>query len=317
MMLSKKIILDIDSKIDKKLKELNLKPKVSPKEFIAKRGDRKHRYFSLCIDSCGQEILFYARIHSNLDARDKFITEIKFLCLAGQQGMGNIAPKMFNYGIEKDFEWLTREEVKPGSLAQLSPRSISSIVSKNSDSLADYVFSISKVEANRINFKNFDWSSYLEDPNFIRLVDKKIINKDLCNSLVLMTKNAAKDFQNNCCYLSHGDLTLENILSDGDDFWIIDWERACFNNHAYDIAFLWMHLWQNDSGRRKLMESYIKKVDRQKFKSSFPVIVSYLAMGEVLMDIEEEKPSETKKRKSFCRQVLKYSVEDFNKLISL
>lgn len=317
MTLSKKIIPNIDSKIEKKLKELHLNPQVGPKEFIKRRKEKKHRYFSLCVDDYGQEVIFYARIHSNLDARDKFITEIKFLCLAGQQGMGNIAPKMFNYGIEKDFEWLTREVVRPGSLAQLSSRSVSNIISKNAEILANYVFSISKVKANRINFKDFDWSSHLKAPNFVRLVGKKIINQDLSDNLVLMTKSAAKDFRKNCNYLSHGDLTLGNILSDGNDFWIIDWERACFNNDAYDIAFLWMHLWHNDSGRRKLMESYIKKVDYKRFKISFPVVVSYLAMGEVLMEIKKEKPAEKKKRKLFCKQVLKYSVEDFNQLISL
>lgn len=311
------LIPNIDSKIEGKLKELNLKPKVKPKDFVKKKGDKKHRYFSLCIDESGKEILFYARIHNNIDARDKFITEIKFLCLAGQQGMGNIAPQMFNYGIEKDFEWLAREELKPESLAQLSPRIISSVVSKNSDLLANYVFSISKVRANKVNFKSFDWSNHFKFPNFDCLVDKRIINKNLSNSLVSMTRNIAGDFKKNCHYLSHGDLTLENILSDKKDFWIIDWERTCFNNYAYDIAFLWMHLWNNHSGRKKLISSYIKKVNKNDFKLFFPTIVSYLAMGEVLMNFEKEKALDRTKRKSFCKQVLKYSVEDFNKLIRL
>jgi 5-methylthioribose kinase len=42
--------------------------------------------------------------------------------------------------------------------------------------------------------------------------------------------------------LVHGDFSPKNVLADGADLWVIDWEVAHMGNPIFDVAFLLAHL---------------------------------------------------------------------------
>ena len=143
-----------------------------------------------------------------------------------------------------------------------------------------------------MGFEKFDWNNYCNPSVLNKLVGQGIISRKSREELRQMLKKEALLLKKQNIYLSHGDLTLENILSDGNKFWIIDWEKAHLNNFAYDIALLWTHLWKSKFSRRKLIESYLKNLnDKTKtmFKKIFPVVASYLAIGGVFLDIDKER----------------------------
>ncbi len=168
--------------------------------------------------------------------------------------------------------------------------------------------------------EKFGWNDYCNSSPLNKLLGQKMISKKLSEELRQMLKKEAVLLKRQNTYLSHGDLTLENILFDGNKFWIIDWERAHLNNLAYDIAFLWTHLWKSKFSRKKLTESYLKNLNDNKkiiFKKIFPIVVSYLALGGVFLDIDKEKERDRNKRKNFCIQILKKSPQGFMSLIKI
>ena len=131
------IIPKINQKIEKELKRLKLKPDVPPKKFLKIHRTQKHRYFSPCLTKDKKRVAFYARLHNLSDAKEKFIREIDFYKKIGRVDLEikKIIPKIFNYGIENDFEWLVREYPKGNPLGhsrnltqKLSPGLIQKII---------------------------------------------------------------------------------------------------------------------------------------------------------------------------------------------
>ena len=85
-------------------------------------------------------------------------------------------------------------------------------------------------------------------------------------------------------YISQGDLNLDNIIIDEkNNPWLIDWELIHLNNFAYDIGYLWAHLWEaKKEFRQKLISKYIKHLNKNellKFKKLLQVVASYLSLG--------------------------------------
>ncbi len=185
----KKIIVpQVEEKIEKKLKELNLSPKTSPQSFIKKRGLKKHRYFDLCQDNQKKETLFYARIHNNPDARKKFITEINFLKEIKNQDLEikKFVPEIKKWGIEKDFEWLQREKINYPILESYNQKKLNLIFENNSKKISSLIFNISEIKSKNLNLKKFNWENYLKSNFSEKLAEKKIITRNLSENLKLL-----------------------------------------------------------------------------------------------------------------------------------
>jgi Ser/Thr protein kinase RdoA (MazF antagonist) len=54
---------------------------------------------------------------------------------------------------------------------------------------------------------------------------------------------------------AHGDVTARNVLSNGDDVTLIDWEWAGLYPPGYDAAFLWFSLGEAHGGRAQVERS--------------------------------------------------------------
>jgi len=111
--MSNQLINNIQNKIEGKIQELNIKPDITPAQFLKKYKLSKHRYSSSGRIR-GKEIMFFARLHDNLDAKEKMQNEIKFLAAVNKAGpkIKKFTLKLLDYGIEKDFEWLVRKYPK-------------------------------------------------------------------------------------------------------------------------------------------------------------------------------------------------------------
>jgi thiamine kinase-like enzyme len=315
------LIPKIEEKIEKILQKLELDADISPASFVEKRGLKKHRYFSLCTDKKKERSIFFARIHNNSNAKKKFITEIAFLNYAKKSNskIKKIVPNIKNSEIKKDFEWLERDIIKPKPLFD-QKKELNFIFKKIDKKLSFSVFEISQLDASCLNFDKFNWKNYLNSSIPKKLVGGKIISKKISLEIEDLVKRNFILLQKENKYLSHGDLTLENIISDGKKIWIIDWERASLNNYSYDIGFLWSHLWEYKKIRKNLINHYLKKIDKKylaNFKILFRITVSYLALGEILLDVDKEKLINRKKRKNFFKKVLINSSNNFENLTKI
>lgn len=322
------LIPQIDFKITKKLKELNLRPKVLPGGFIQKAAGKKHRYWSLCQTETKKEVVFYARLHNNKDARIKFKREIKFL----KESKGKkftffrFVPKLIAAGIEKDYEWLIREYIN-GLPLGFSRKLKTKMSPKIAPILAKAIFRINQLEKEffkDFGLKNFNWRYYLEIKDlYFGLLKKKIIDFKTYQGILklLQDKNKKELLKKENHYFTHGDLNLGNIIFYKKGFKIIDWELIHLNNFVYDFAYCWTHLWQASKRfREKLVFNYLKLLPQKKrkiFKEILPIVVIYLALGGITYQARDKSKSYFIKRRKFYLKLLMKALHGFNELIKV
>lgn len=314
------LIPQIDQKIEKKLKELKLIPEISPSEFLAKHKNRKHRYFSPCYKENGEKVAFYSRLHFNLDAKNKVIQEIKFLKKLKKTKLKikKIIPQIIDFGIERDFEWFQRECLPGKPLGQsrtLEQKLDKKIIPK----IVKIIFEISKIPSKFLtNLKKFNIKNYLASNVYKELIEKKFLKKEVALPIQNFIRRNFSLLKKENKYFCHGDLNLGNIISDGKNIYLIDWELIHLNNFAYDIGYFWSHLWQTKREIRQLLISqYLKKISDQeikKFKIFFPIVTSFLALGGI--KFKEKKGPLIKKRRKFYSAIFE-NFFNFEKLIKL
>jgi len=318
---NKILIPKIEEKIRKKLKELHLLPGITPKAFLKKY--RKHRYFSFCKNIKGEKVIFYARLHKSLEAKEKFIREINFLRKIEKSKLKikeNI-PRILNYGIEKDFEWLIREDIKANVLGR---KEISTfpLSERNLKELIECIIEISKIRPKKLTLKleKFNTKNYLSVEAYQGLVKRGLISKDFSQKILRLIKKNYPLLLKENHYFCHGDLNLGNILVERSKVWIIDWELIHLNNFAYDISYLWSHLWKAKKiFRNKLINCYLKNLSNsqiKKFQKIFPLVISYFALGGIEYKEKGETAKIFEKRKNFYLNLLKRCL-DFKKLIQI
>jgi thiamine kinase-like enzyme len=321
---NKILIPNIKEKIGEKLKELELTPEIPIEKFLKTYKTNKHRYFSPCKTKKGGVVGFYARLHNNLDAKQKFINEIKFLEILKKEKIKikKFVPKILDARIETDFEWFIREHPKPLPLGH-SRKAFSPISLNIIKKTTKIVFDITKIPPEKfseIKLKKFDIKNYLAKESFKGLANRGIIPEEVSWQAIKMVEKTLPLLEKeNSCFV-HGDLNLGNILANQKEIWIIDWELIHLNNFAYDIGYLWAHLWEEkQSLRKKMMESYIANLSSSqflKFKKLLPIVASYIALGGI-----EFKKRETKinreLRRNFYIKLLKSATKNFNALIKV
>jgi len=311
------LIPNIRKKIEMKLEELNLKPHITPKAFLKIHKSEKHRFFSPCKTIAGKLVGFYSRLHFNLDAKNKVIQEIKFLLKIKESKVKirKFVPPIINFGIEKDFEWFTREFPK-GKPLGFSRKLHQKIDLKLIPNIINIIFEILKIPPHFLpTIKTFNVEHYLAKEVYSGLVKDGILEKGLANSTQQFIKKNLNFLRKENRFFCHGDLHLENIISDGKNLWIIDWELIKLNNFAFDISFLWSHLWQaKKEFRQRLILEFLKKLPKEKFekfKILFPIVTSFLALEGIRF--KEKRKKDAQKRRKFYLKIF----ENFSKFQNL
>lgn len=311
------ILSGVEKKIIKQLEKLNLRPAVSPAQFLRKYP-QKHRYFSRCFNETKQPVIFYCRLHDNLDAREKMIREIYFLKELKKTGYGlkQVTPRLLNYGLENNFEWLLKDYVAGKSMGDLTR----SPLLRSPKLIKDLVENITLIARVKIKFPSeskinyFDCQKYIRKEGLANILKEKEMSrfeKMVSQAYPLLVK------ENN--FLCHGDLNLGNVILDKHKkVWLIDWELVQLNNKFYDIAYFWSHCWREKAFRQRLLGAYLDKLpsgELAKFKKIFPLPVFYLALGGIKLKRKRENKQRAETRKNFYKQALKNSLKGFEKLI--
>ena len=325
MLKEKRILIpNIEKKISQNLKKLEISPQIPPSQFFKTYGEHKHRYFSPCQTKTGKTIAFYARLHNNLDAKKKFIREAKFLKEIQEKNFSikKVIPKIIEAGKEKDFEWMIREYI-PGTTLGHSREITLPLTKKQIKELTILIPEISKIPAESfysLKLKKFNCRNYLAENVYSFFSKKGIIPKTIENKLLKIIKMALPLAEKENRYFSQGDLNLGNIIVDQEKkFWIIDWELIHINNFAYDIGYLWAHLWGiKRELRNKLISGYLKQLEKGKllkFKKLLPIVTSYLSLGGIKIRYRKESEGDIEKRRKFYTTLLVNCTKSFEELI--
>jgi thiamine kinase-like enzyme len=318
------LIPKIEAKIDKKLKSLQLSPQITPRSFFKKYKDSKHRYFSPCKNQEGSLFAFYARCHNNEDAKKKFIQEINFLNSIKETklSINNSIPKIIKSRKGNDFEWMLREYIK-GKTLDSSRKLAFAPQRKTINQLVLLISEIKKIklkQSSSLKLKKFTIKNYLSESLYTHLSKKKIISSSLSKKSIKNINSTMPLLEKENHYISQGDLNLDNIIIDEkNNPWLIDWELIHLNNFAYDIGYLWAHLWETKKEfRQKLISKYIKHLNKNellKFKKLLPVVTSYLSLGGICIEHSKEKKTELEKRRAFYIRLLINCFKSFEQLI--
>jgi thiamine kinase-like enzyme len=305
------LIPKIKEKIEKLLEKLSLKPEISPKEFLKIHKNKKHRYSSPCLTKDGKKVNFFARIHFNLDAKSKFKNEIKFLKKAENLKLSFKIPRLLDFGIEKDFEWLVREYPPGKTLLEefTFSKKIIKAISEISEIKKEWFLPLKKFKIKR--YFNFGLRKIL--------VKNGLISESLSEKLEILVKKNFSLLQKERKYICHGDLGPKNILVSKNNLLIIDWETVHLNNFAFDIAYLWVWFWKEKKKRDFLIKEYLKNLKPKKrkiFEKIFPIVVSYLCQREIRFQKGWESKEEFEKRKKSLICFLENCPQGFENLIS-
>ncbi len=320
------LIPQISQKIDKKLQELNLRPFIKPADFIRLTKGKKHRYWSVCQTRKGKKVAFFARLHDNKDASQKFKREVGFLNKIKTQKLDfyQVTPKLIDFGQERDFEWLIREYID-GLPLGFSRKLKTKIPFKIAPKLTKAIFQISQTPKSflkTIPLKKFDWHYYIKIQNlYFGLVRRGVIKQETYQKIIKLIQARKELLKKENHYFSHGDLNLGNIVLGGNNFKIIDWELVHFNNFVYDFTYCWIHLWQAPKNfRRKFIQTYLGFLSvrqRKVFREILPVVVIYLALGGIVYQSQEVSKHYLLARRKFYLKLLLRALADFEELIKI
>jgi len=318
-----KFVPDIDKKIENLLKKLRFQPEVSPRAFVKKTKGEKHRYSSVCLDSEGKKLIFYARLHNNKDAKRKMITEILLAKDTKMLNKLSCFPKYYQSGIAKGFEWFSREYIKESPLGD-NEKLNKKVDSKQAKILAKALWQISQLAPNFRNhhcLKKTSPSEYLKSKQMLKnYLDKKIINKALYKKGNVLFEETKELIRKEHKYICHGDVNLGNLIFQKNNLKIIDWESIHIDNFAFDVGYFFTHLWQAPrSFRKALVKNYLTYLPKKKtrnFKSLFRLVILYLCLDGIFYKPKGIKnKQQLKKRRRFFKNLLKNSILGFEEII--
>lgn len=91
--------------------------------------------------------------------------------------------------------------------------------------------------------------------------------------------------------MGHNDLLAANILDDGNQLWLIDWEYGGFNSPLFDLAGLASNNGFSAAQERAMLEQYFEK-DAQTYWRSYSAMKCASLLRETLWSMTSEKHSD-------------------------
>lgn len=321
------LIPNIGRKITAVLRRLKLQPAEPPTAFLKRVGTSKHRYYTAAQTAAGETVAFYARLHDNPDARRKFLTEITVLTKLQNlprrelAPVADAAPNIYAHGKQPSFEWFTREYIAGKPLGH-SRQLTAALKSTTATQLGDAIAHIGRIPPRSVglHLPAFNPQWYAIQQLCFGLAQHQAVAIAICRGIARLVDHNHRLLRAENHYLAHGDLNLGNIIVERGTVRIVDWELAQFNNFAYDIGYLWVHLWQAPRiFRRQLIAAYLAHLDAgqlRRFKQLLPVVVAYLAIGGIpyRQHAHERKIAQAQRRR-YHVTLLQNCLKGFSKLI--
>jgi hypothetical protein len=293
-----KLVSRIEEKTKLKLKELNLTDFDDIKNSITQK---KHTYKSKCLGFDGKYYFFKTRLHDEELLIRTFKNEFdNTLFFYNTKYFKTHKP--LEWSFDKDFSWVLYEYFD-GKLL-LDESSNNDIFNK----LYQVIFRLQSIPENIIsdNIKNF----YTD---FLKIFGAKITNQDSQSEIILkQTKmyleninlklpeekilnliNKNKNLLNKAPKkIAHGDLMMDNILLDNNDYYLIDFEYSQLNYSVHDLVSLYNWAWDKPKWQEKLLSFFQNKLMENKddFKNLF-IITLLLHSLYHLCYYNDNKPS--------------------------
>lgn len=318
------LIPGIAQKIERVIKELKLRPRLSVERFIEKTEGKKHRYSSVCLDEKGKKVIFYARLHQTPHQKERMRTEVKLAEVFIKKPIFRFFPRYFKTAVLKDFEWLIREYFpslpveKRKEIEQLKKPLKKELVLK----IVKAVMAMNNLPCRSFPFlKKFELKKYVRLPelSLLLLKEKVISHEGLLRLKELLRKNI-KTLERENNYFCHGDFQIGNLLIFNKQMKIIDLESAHINNFAFDIAFFTTRLWQYPHLRKRFIEKFFELLPQEKrmvFPALFCLDTFFIGYHTFRSRPREYTLKKLQERENFYKKLLRAAIKNFSTLINL
>lgn len=319
-----KILPDIKSKIEKKLKELRLKPKSSVEQAIK---EKKHFFNSICYTKSGKKVFLKILLQKEKRFFLSILREIKiskFLTKNSAFKELNI-PSYLDGDPEDSIPWFIHKYVEGdiiGDFYEIYPKYqnkkyITKIINnlKVLQSVPDSVIKKIKKSVKEIEVVNYKFY-----PKIVQGFQKNVkgfeIDSKRIYKFLSSCQNLSSSFKK---VITHGDFTLANHIVSENEIYLTDWEWVRLDNMAADIAHLWLQTWRYPKWRNNLLLTFLSGLsnkEKQEFKMAFRLTVIIQALGEIRWNAQICKKKYKKGVISTSKEAIKNAVKDFNYFIN-
>lgn len=309
----------IEQRIERTLREQGLTPDTSPGDFIIRHKGQKHRYATTARRSDGKMVIFYARMHNNEDARNKFLSDIAYLRLL-QQSTRTAAyvPRVYDASTRRGHEWFTREHIvaEPVGSLYLNTQKL-----KQSDVSLFVEFFLNMQPLPRahgipLEKRGGDFSVPIAEGDLRRV--QQLFSFSERKKIKSFFHTAYHTFNNHAISVVHGDCHPGNVLFNGSRLYLIDWETTHLNLRTMDIGYFYVGLANAPAFRKKLLHFYERQTKRKKeFRDLFPLSASFYALN-ILFSLSTTKrgvsPDVRTKVTQYCTHIVKNAIKGYTTL---
>lgn len=337
------------SKIEKKLKELELKLKSSLSQAIK---EKKHFFNSICYTKTGKKVFLKMLLQKEKRFYRSILREIKIVkFLTENPAFKNLKITPYLYGNEKDSPpWFIHKYIEGdiiGEFYEIYPpyqdkKYIPLIVNnlKVIHSIPNSV--IQKIknkvkELEKVNYKAYPKivRDFQKNVKSLTFSEKKVRGKEP-NLKINFNKiyeflTAEKDsFPLLRKVITHGDFTLANHIFSkekiypvrnqrtSNEMYLTDWEWVRLDNIAADIAHLWLQTWRYPKWRKELLLTFLSNLslkEKIEFEKAFRITVIIQALGEIRWNAQICKKKYKKGVIAASEKAIKNALKGFEKLI--
>lgn len=300
----------IIEKIKKNIRDLNFILITEPPEVLKEK--KKRFYRALLKNEKGETFFYKSLLKKEKGIKTRFLKEIKFLKTLKENPnhpLAFLVPKLVSFSLSSSFPYLLylyllgttkKREEKLSSEEIKKIAEILKIINSCSPSLFKFLNRPSNYQK-RIKT--------LLDPSlpFLKREKEKIER--------LVEKNK-KLIQNIKIGLSHGDFSEANLLFQGKEIKVLDWEHVGLRSHLYDLADFWLKRKNYPQEQNLLLKEYQKKAEfREKFSEVFKLNLLEIVLRdlnlfqEIVRKLKREKGNSWQKKKEIFEKEIKENLK--------
>jgi|GEM_PF-5846413 len=286
----------ISRRIEMTLKKLHLAPEIAPAIFIRRTHRNKHRYSSVCTDPNGKWVVFYARLHNNQDAKQKFISDIQHLRAFSKSHslLSSRTPKIFESSMSSAGEWYVREYLVARPVGNEYQATIS-IPEGAAPEFAAAFHALQHIpELGQPEKRDGDFFLRVAEGNI--QATKPVFTSTERKWLLHFLYGSFDTIEEHSHFLVHGDAHAGNLLYEGRRAMVIDWETVQHNLRTTDIGYFYAGLRQQPKFRKRFLKDFHARISwKRQFELLFPKSVLFFALNHIYM-IERNKPADLRPR---------------------
>ena len=313
------LIPHVSNHIDRVLKKLDLAPDIMPEAFIKAHEGRKHRYATSATNTkTGKSVIFYARLHNNEDARNKFAQDVRILdkLSRGHYLLSHSVPNIYSYSLRKGREWLVRENLIQPCMGNTYQTKIHPTKKQVPQfvKLFHALQTLPTIPHHHYERRDADFFLQISEGNLRQI--KFLFSPSERAQTISHLHAAYSRIQSETKHLVHGDCHPGNILIGPRRLFVIDWETTQKNLRTTDIGYFYLSLSSEPSFRREFLRSLYRHITwKKQLREFFPLSALFFALNHLYaLSLNPTKELSLKEKRAvmtFAQAVVKNAAKGY------